>query len=85
MCICVCRYSGIHQSGCGTGQHQRGGQWSLPRHEQQGRTVRIGEYTQNTHTHLYIDLHFNMYSILYTTSQPTWCVSTASRWHILHY
>lgn len=43
--MCVCRYTGIHQFSCGTRQHQRGGQWSLPCHEQQGRIVRLCKYT----------------------------------------
>lgn len=38
-----CRYLGVHQSCSGTGQHQGGGQRSVPRHEQQGRAVRIGK------------------------------------------
>lgn len=37
------RYPGVHQSGSGSGQHQRGGRWTLPRHEWERRALWVGE------------------------------------------
>lgn len=45
---CVCaffdlRYPGVHQSSSGSGEHQRGGCWTLPRHEWERRALWVGE------------------------------------------
>lgn len=37
------RYPGVHQSGSGSGQHQRGGRRTLPRHEWERRALWVGE------------------------------------------
>ncbi len=45
-CVCALfdlRYPGVHQSGSGSGQHQRGGRWTLPRHEWERRALWVGE------------------------------------------
>lgn len=42
----LCRYSGIHQSRSGNGEHSWGGQWTLPGNEQQRRTLWLCKYTR---------------------------------------
>lgn len=37
------RHPGVHQSGSGSGQHQRGGCRTLPRHERERRALWVGE------------------------------------------
>lgn len=77
LCVCVralfdLRYPGVHQSGSGSGQHQRGGRWTLPRHEWERRALWVGESKRN--------------NLLSFTSPPSPCCPQphSQVWHSTH-